>query len=79
MWNLKKMLQMNLFTKQKQMHRHREQAKGYQSERGLGINYEFELNRYILQYIKQINNNDLLLNIWHRELYSVSYNNHNGK
>ena len=31
MWNLKKMIQMNLFTKQKQTHRHRKQTYGYQS------------------------------------------------
>ena len=28
MWNLKKMIQMNLFTKQKQTHRHRKQMYG---------------------------------------------------
>ena len=30
MWNLKKMIQMKLFTKQKQTHRHRKQTYGYQ-------------------------------------------------
>ena len=30
MWNLKKMIQMNLFTKQKSTHRHRKQTYGYQ-------------------------------------------------
>ena len=30
MWNLKKMIQMNLFTKQKQTHGHRKQTYGYQ-------------------------------------------------
>ena len=30
MWNLKKMMQINLFTKQKQTHRHRKQIYGYQ-------------------------------------------------
>ena len=29
-WNLKKIIQMNLFTKQKQTHRHRQQTYGYQ-------------------------------------------------
>ena len=29
-WNLKKMIQMNLFTKQKQTHRLRKQSYGYQ-------------------------------------------------
>ena len=31
MWNLKKMIQINLFAKQKQTHRHRRQTYGYQS------------------------------------------------
>jgi len=31
----KKMIQMKLFTKQKQIHRHREQTNGCQSERGV--------------------------------------------
>ena len=30
MWNLKNMIQMNLFTKQKQTHRHRKQTYGLQ-------------------------------------------------
>ena len=30
MWNLEKMVQMNLFTKQKQTHRQRKQTYGYQ-------------------------------------------------
>ena len=30
MWNLKKMIQMKLFTKQKQTHSHRKQTYGYQ-------------------------------------------------
>ena len=37
MRNLKKMMiQMNLFTKQKQTHRHRKQIYGYQSGKGAG-------------------------------------------
>ena len=40
MWNLKKMIQMNLFTKQKQIHRHRKQTYCYQKGKGVegGIN-----------------------------------------
>ena len=34
MWNLKKMIQMNLFTKQKQTQRHRKQTYGYQRRKG---------------------------------------------
>ena len=36
MWNLKKMIQMKLFTKQKQTHRLREQTYGYQERSGVG-------------------------------------------
>ena len=35
-YECKKMIQMNLFTKQKQTHRHRKQTYGYQSGEGLG-------------------------------------------
>ena len=35
MWNLK-IIQMNLFTKQKQTHRHRKQSYGYQRGKGGG-------------------------------------------
>ena len=34
MWNLKKMVQMNLFTKDKQSHRCRKQIYGYQGGKG---------------------------------------------
>ena len=55
-----KMLQMNLFTKQKQSHRQRKQIYGYQMVNGGGVDWEFGINRYTLLYIKQINNKDLL-------------------
>ena len=48
------MIQMNLFTKQKQTHRHREQIYDYQWRKGGGLNQEFGTNRYTLVYIKQI-------------------------
>ena len=52
---------MNLFTKQKQTHRHRKQIYGYQRGKVRGrINYEFGINRYELLYIKQISKKDLL-------------------
>ena len=50
---------MNLYTKQKQTHRHQKQSYDYQREGG-GINEEFGINRYTLLYIKYINNRDLL-------------------
>ena len=36
MWNIKKMIQRNLFTKQKQAHRHRKQTYSYQRVKGWG-------------------------------------------
>ena len=58
MWNLKKMIQMNLFTKQKQTHRLREQTYGYQEERVVeagwwgGIDWECGIDMYTLRYLK---------------------------
>ena len=43
---------MNLSMKQKQTHRHRKQAYGYQKGMGGGINWEFGISRYKLVYIK---------------------------
>ena len=53
---------MNIYTKQKQIHRHRKQTYGYQRGKGGkgGINQECGINRYALPYIKQISNKDLL-------------------
>ena len=47
------MIQMNLFTKQKQTHRLRELIYSYQSrtEQG-GVDWEFGIGMYILQYSK---------------------------
>ena len=50
---------MILFAKQKQTHRHRKQAYGYQKAGG-GINQEVGISRYTLLYIKWITNKDLL-------------------
>ena len=48
---------MNLFTKEKQTHRHRKQAYGYQrGRRWEGINSELWVSRYTLLLKKQINN-----------------------
>ena len=53
MQNLKKMIQMNLFTKQKQTHRLRKQTYGYQRGKiGGGINWEFGIDIYTLLYLK---------------------------
>ena len=44
-------MQMNLLTKQKQIHRHRKHVYDYQS--GWGVYQEHEINRYTSFYIKQ--------------------------
>ena len=67
---------MNLFTKQKQTHRHRKQTWGYHRGRvGGGINSEYGTNRYTLSYIKQINNKGLLYSTGNYIQYlAVAYN-----
>ena len=50
----KKKIQMNLFTKQKQTHRHRKQIYGNRRGKGWGINQEFGITIY------KIDNKDLL-------------------
>ena len=58
---LKKNIQMNLFTKQKQSHRCRKEIYDYWGWRqGEGINWETGVDVYTLLYIKQITNKDLL-------------------
>jgi len=52
MWNLKKYVQINLFTKQKQTHRHRKKTYGHQRGKGGGINWDFRINIHILLYVK---------------------------
>ena len=52
-WNLKKLIQMNLFIKQKQTHRHRKQSYGYQrGEVGGWINWELGIDIHILLCFK---------------------------
>ena len=53
MWNLKKMVQMNLVIKQKLSHRCRKQTNGYQRRKGKGgINWETGIDIYMLLYLK---------------------------
>ena len=49
---------MNLFTKQKQIHRHRKQTRVTKGKWG-GINWEYGMNKCLLPYMKHINK-DLL-------------------
>ena len=46
---------MNLYTKQKQTHRHREQTYGYQGEEGSGIDWEFGVGRCKLLHLEWMN------------------------
>ena len=70
---------MNLFTKQKQTHRHRKQTYGYQREKvgGGGTNQEHGINRYTLLYIEYIGNKDLLCNTGNNIQYLITT--YNGK
>ena len=55
------MIQMNLFTKQKQTHRLREGSYGYLWERRKeGLVREFGMDLYILVYLKWVTNKVLL-------------------
>ena len=63
---------MNLYTKQKQIDRHRKQTYGYQRGKvGKGINQEFGINIYTLLYIKQIIYKDLLYSTGNYTQYFV--------
>ena len=56
----KKMMQMNLYTKQKYTHRHRKQTYGYQRGYvGRGINEEFGIDINTLLCIKEITYKDI--------------------
>ena len=69
---------MNLFTKQKQTHRHRKQTYGYQRGRGWsGMDWEFGISRRKLLYREWINNKVLLCGIGNYIQYLVT--NYNGK
>ena len=71
---------MNLFTKQKQAHRHRKQTYGYQRGGGSRINQEFGIKIYTLLYIKQITNKDLPYSIWDYTKYpAITYNGRESK
>ena len=66
------MIQVNLFTKQKQIHRLRKQTYGYQRGKvGGGINWESGIDIYTLLYLKQITNKDLLYSTGNSAQYSV--------
>ena len=68
MWNLKKKIQMNLFTKQKQTHRFRERTYGDPRER---ITREFGIYMYTLLYLKWITHKILLCTTGNSAQYLV--------
>ena len=68
---------MNLFTKQKQTPDIENKLMVTKGEAEGGINQEYVINRYILPYIKQINNKDLLYSTGNYIQYLVI--NYNGK
>ena len=70
------MTQMNLSTKQKQIHRYREQTCGCQCGRG-GMGWESGISRCKLLHLEWINNKVLLYSTGNYIQYSVI--NHNGK
>ena len=67
------MIQMNLFTKQKQTHRLREGTYGYQGgSKGGGIVREFGTDMYTRLYLKWITNKDLLYSTGNSAQYPVT-------
>ena len=75
---IRKLSQMNLFTKQKQTHRHRQQTFGCQGgEGGREMTWEFGLGRCELLHIDWINNKVLLYSTGNYIQYHVI--NHNRK
>ena len=77
MWNLN-ITHMNLFTEQKQTHRHKRQTYGYQRENAGGeTDWEFGISGCKLLYIEWINNKVLLYSTGNHIQYPVI--SHNGK
>ena len=62
------MIEMNLYTKQKWIHRHRKQIYGHQREKG---NWDYGISRYKPLYMKQINNKDLMYSTGNYSQYFV--------
>ena len=71
MQNLKKMIQTNLFTKQKQTHRFRNEFMVTGGKGGGGIDWEFGIDMYTLLYLKQITHKDLIHSTGNSAQYSV--------
>ena len=65
------MVQMNLFIKQKQSHRCRKPTQDFQGESEGRINWEIDIDTYILLCIKEITNKSLLYSTGNCTQYSV--------
>ena len=66
------MIQINLFTKQKETHRLRELTYGYHGGRVAGgIDWEFEIDMYTLLYLKLKKNNNKYLKV-HNQMSSLN-------
>ena len=72
-----KMAQINLFAKQKQRHRYREQMSAHKQGRRGGMNWQIEINMYTIRCIKQIPDEKLLTQ--HRDSIQCSVVNLMGK
>ena len=68
---IKKMIQKNLFTRQKQTHKFWNQTYDYQMGNMEGINCKFGINIYTLLYIKYIGNKDLWYSTGNSTQYSL--------
>ena len=66
------MIQMNLFSKQKQTHSPRKWTYGCRQVVGEGIVREFGMDMYKLLYWKWITNKDLLYSTWRRRQWQLT-------
>ena len=77
MYGIYNMAQMNLSTKQKQTHRHRDQTCGFRGQGGRGMDWEFGVGRCKLLHLEWINDKVLLYSTG-KYIQSPGIN-HNGK
>ena len=70
-WNLKNLIQMNLFEEQKQTHRLQKETYGYQREEVDGRNKLGVLDQHIRTALHKIINEDLLYSTGNSTQYSV--------
>lgn len=66
--SLRQRVQMNLFTKQRETHRHTKRASGHQRGKPGGTHEEFGMKRYTTPYVKSIKQQGLT--VQRREVYA---------